>query len=67
MTRQNIFNQGPIDPDQQINRDHDRVEKNFNQSPAKYFQAESAEKIFIKVCPEIIEQGLHENRNAFRR
>jgi len=34
--------------------------KFFEQGLIKNFQAEYAEKILFKVCPEKIEQGLHE-------
>jgi len=33
----------------------------FEQGPLKIFHAESAQNFFIRVCPEKIEQGLHEN------
>jgi len=33
----------------------------FEQGPLKIFQAESAQIFFIRVRPEKIEQGLHEN------
>jgi hypothetical protein len=55
---QEYFKQGPVDPDERINRDHDRDENFSSKVRQKNFMQGLVETRSSKICSKFFKQGL---------